>query len=55
MLSDFVRTVSDDVTNYHSVVGLRVEVGASNVTNTKQDCDVRNVHVITYGRCSEME
>ena len=36
----YVRRVSGDVTKYHSMVGLRVEVGTSNVSNTKQDCDV---------------
>jgi hypothetical protein len=54
MLPDFVRRVSGDDRNYHCVVGLRVEVGTLNVFNTKQDCDVRHVHVITYCMCSEM-
>jgi len=51
MLPDFVRRVSGDVTNYRIVVGNRVEVGNSNVCNSKQDCSVRYVHVITYCAC----
>jgi hypothetical protein len=54
MLPNFVRRVSGDVTNYDSVVGLWVEVGTSSASNTKQDCDVRYVRVITYRRCSEV-
>jgi hypothetical protein len=54
MLPDFVRRVSGDVTNYRSVVGHRVEVGTWNICNTKQDCSVRCVHVMTYCVCSEI-
>jgi len=54
MLPVFVPRVSGHVANYHSVVGLRVEVGSSNVSNMKQDCDVRYVYVM-YCKCSELD
>ena len=54
MLPGFVWRVSGDVTNYCNVFGLGVEVGTSNVSNMKQDCNVRYVHVITYCVCPEV-